>query len=185
MGISSGSTINSLARDETFTYDNVGRLFTAAGYSTWQRRYQYDRYGNRTGSWDAVSGGNQSQNITLATAGGATNNRIATVNGVSYSYDAAGDVTSDGLHTYQYDCEGRIAKVDAGGANEADYSYDLNNWRVKKVTGIGGPSPVTTYYVWDGGQVISEYSTSAPTGNGVRYYYPDLLSTRMITDPNG
>src|SRR5262249_6695816 len=128
---------------------------------------------------------NQLQNITLGTTGGATNNRIATVNGVSYSYDAAGNVTSDGLHSYQYDCEGRIAKVDAGTANEADYFYDLNNWRVKKITGAAGASPVTTYYVWDGARVIAEYSTAAPTGNGVRYYHPDRLSTRMITDPNG
>src|SRR5215471_6194691 len=185
MAISSGSTINSLARDETLTYDNEGRLVTAAGYSTWQRRYAYDRYGNRTGSWDATSGGNQVQNITLGTTGGATNNRIATVNGVSYTYDAAGDVTSDTLHSYLYDCEGRIAKVDAGSSNEADYFYDLNNCRLKKVTGVGGVSPVTNYYVWDRAQVIAEYSTSAPTGNGVRYYHPDRLSTRVITDPNG
>src|SRR5215471_853997 len=185
MAISSGSTINGQARDETFTYDNEGRLVTAAGYSTWQRRYVYDRYGNRTGSWDATSGGNQLQNITLGTTGGATNNRIATVNGVSYTYDAAGDVTSDALHAYQYDCEGRIAKVDPETSSEADYFYDLNNWRVKKVTGAGGSSPVTTYYVWDVGRVLAEYSTAAPTGNGVRYYHPDRLSSRMITDATG
>jgi len=185
MAISSGSTINGQARDETFTYDNEGRLVTAAGYSTWQRRYVYDRYGNRTGSWDSTSGGNQLQNITLGTTGGATNNRIATVNGVSYSCDSAGDVTSDGLHTYQYDCEGRIANVDPGTSGEADYYYDVDDWRVKKVTGAGGSSPITTYYVWDAGQVIAEYSTSAPTGNGVRYYHPDRLSNRMITDTNG
>jgi RHS repeat-associated protein len=185
MAISSGSTINGQARDETFTYDNVGRLVTAAGYSTWQRRYAYDRYGNRTASWDAVSGGNQLQNITLGTTGGATNNRIATVNGVNYSYDASGNVLSDGAHSYQYDCEGRLAKVDPGTANEADYFYDLNNRRVKKVTGVGGLSPVTTYYVWNSGEVIAEFSTNAQTGNGVRYYHSDRLSTRMITDPNG
>jgi hypothetical protein len=185
MAISSGSTINSQARDETFTYDNVGRLVTAAGYSIWQRRYAYDRYGNRTGSWDATSGGNQLQSITLGTTGGATNNQIATVNGVSYTYDAAGDVTSDALHSYQYDCEGRIAKVDPGTSNEADYYYDVDNGRVKKVTGVGGSSPITTYYVWDSGRVIAEYSTASQTGNGVRYYHRDRLSTRMITDPNG
>jgi len=161
------------------------RSLEAPGRGTWQRRYEYDRYGNPTGSWDATSGGNQLQSIRLGTTGGATNNRIATVNGVSYTYDAAGDVTSDALHAYQYDCEGRIAKVDPETSSEADYFYDLNNWRVKKVTGAGGSSPVTTYYVWDVGRVLAEYSTAAPTGNGVRYYHPDRLSSRMITDATG
>src|SRR6266498_3846340 len=44
-------TINGQNRNQAFTYDNVGRLATATGLSTqgaWARRYEYDRYGNRT-----------------------------------------------------------------------------------------------------------------------------------------
>jgi len=36
-------------------------------------------YRKRTASWDATSGGNQLQSITLGTTGGATNNQIPTV----------------------------------------------------------------------------------------------------------
>lgn len=33
--------------------------------------------------------------------------------------------------------------------------------------------------------MIAEYSTSAPSGNGIRYYHPDRLSTTMISDRMG
>ncbi|MGH9761960.1 MAG: RHS repeat-associated core domain-containing protein, partial [Blastocatellia bacterium] len=194
VAVSPGSTIAGAARDETFTYDDVGRLVTAAGWGAWQRSYTYDREGNRTGEGNTTSPGTQLQSISIATntfsstAFGTTsgpNNRIASVNGATYQYDASGNLTSDGVHTYQYDAEGRLAVVDHGiPGQEADYSYDVNNWRVKKVTSVGGPSPVTTYYVWESGRVIAEYGTAAPSNNGVRYYHPDQLSNRVITDTN-
>jgi RHS repeat-associated protein len=193
MAISAGSTINGLARDQAFTYDNMARLTSATGWNTWQRRYDLDRWGNRTAQWNSVSGGTQIQTITLQTgSGGVINNRIASVSGLgggSYTYDAtgAGYLISDGVHNYQYDGEGRLATVDAGTQAEADYSYDVSNWRVKRVTGAGpGGNPVPTYYIWDAGQVIAEYSTApTPAPGGLKYYHPDRLSTRMTTDPFG
>jgi YD repeat-containing protein len=79
-------TISGQNRNQAFTYDNVNRLVTASGWSTWGRRFAYDRWSNRTGMWDAVSGGNQLQNISIALTGGVANNRIGIVNGVTYSY---------------------------------------------------------------------------------------------------
>ena len=56
-----GSIINSGIKDQSFNYDQVGRLVQASGYGVedqWQRRYTYDRWGNRkkvesfdTGVW--------------------------------------------------------------------------------------------------------------------------------------
>ncbi|HKV39365.1 MAG TPA: RHS repeat-associated core domain-containing protein, partial [Blastocatellia bacterium] len=181
------------SRNQSFTYDNEGRLVTATG-SNWNRRYAYDVWGNRTGEWDATAGGNQLQSISLApqtqpSVTGFPSNQIASVsaNGVqsTYTYDASGNVTSDGAHSYTYDTEGRLAKVDAGSPSESDYSYDANNWRVKKVTNFNG-SATTTYYVWDSGRVIAEYSTAPVTNTvPVKYYHPDRLSTRAITDSTG
>ena len=190
MKIAPGSTINGQARDQSFTYDNVGRLVTAtgtgSGLGAWQRRYGYDRWGNRTGVWNAVSGGTQLQTVSIAVSGGAPTNRINTVTEggavASYSYDAAGNVTNDGRHTYQYDAENRIVSVDKSGATIlATYAYDGGNRRVKKATG-----GVTTYYIWEGAQAIAEYSTAgASGGGGLKYYLSDRLSTRMITDGSG
>lgn len=168
-------TINGQGRNETYTYDDLGRLASASGFYS-QRNYTYDRWGNRT----AVSGGS-SQTVTLQPQPGAPtgvpNNRIATVGSVGCLYDAAGNLTSDGVHTYQYDAEGRVATVDATGV---EYSYDSANRRVKKAVGS-----TTTYYVWEGARVIAEYSNGAAGAGGTGYHLADRLSTRITTDTNG
>jgi hypothetical protein len=168
---SPASTINGQARNQTFTYDDLGRLVTATGWATWQRRFDYDRWGNRTGVWDATSGGLQIQSVTLQQQPGAPagvpSNRSTTITnggtGLTQTYDAAGNLIGDGVHTYQYDGENRIARVDAGTSNEADYFYDANNCRVKKTT---SNNTYTTYCIWEGGQVIAEYSNARPVGPG-------------------
>ena len=172
-------TINSQGRGQDFTYDKMGRLSTASGWGTWQRRYQYDRWGNRTGVWNATSGGTQLQNVSLVMQGSAPNNRIASINGTAYTYDPAGNLTGDGPHTYTYDAANRLTKVDSG--LSGSYSYDFGHRRVKRTTSQG-----TTYYVWEGSVVIAEYSTTGPqTAGGLKFYHPDRLSTRLVTDSNG
>src|SRR5215510_10253337 len=68
--VSVNGTINGQGRNQAFAYDNVGRLVTATGWGAWARRYDYDRYGNRTAVWDAASGGSQLQNTALEQVGG-------------------------------------------------------------------------------------------------------------------
>ena len=112
----------------SYSYDLLARLNTSSqttnGVSA-QRRFVYDRWGNRTGVWDAVTGGNEIQSITIKQSGGAPTNRIQTLtnNGVTvnYDHDSNCNVTSDGQHTYQYDGENRLVTVDGGAAQ---YSYD-------------------------------------------------------------
>jgi RHS repeat-associated protein len=185
-------TIKGLARDETFTYDNAGRLVTASGWGAWGRQYNYDRWGNRTKTLDTLNGNAVLQNFTLNQQPGsfpsAPNNQLMadTQNSITYGYDLRGNLTSDGFHSYAYDVEGRLAKVDAGMPNEFDYSYDFNIWRVTKVPGSANTTGATTYYVWNAGQVIAEYSNAAPTAPASpMYYHPDRLSTRLITDGSG
>lgn len=170
MSVPAGSTVNGQPRNETYTYDDLGRLGSAGGYYA-QRNYSYDRWGNRT----AVSGGS-SQTVAIQQPGGVVNNRVANVNGITYVYDSAGNLTNDGVHSYQYDAAGRLATVDG---TAATYTYDAANHRVKKLAGA-----YTTYYVWEGGSVIAEYS-NAPAGSGLKYYLADQLSTRVVTDNSG
>ncbi|MEK6288220.1 MAG: hypothetical protein AABO57_21080, partial [Acidobacteriota bacterium] len=102
--MSISGTINSTTESAAYTYDNLGRLVTSnqtSNGASAQRRFAYDRWGNRTGVWDAISGGNQIQSITLQQSGGAPTNRLASITSgstVNYTYDAAGNVTNDGVH---------------------------------------------------------------------------------------
>jgi RHS repeat-associated protein len=62
-----------------------------------------------------------------------------------YSYDAAGNVLNDGTHSYTYDAENRMIKVDNG--STATYAYDPDGHRVQKITTTGNYSdPAGTWY---------------------------------------
>jgi hypothetical protein len=41
-----------------------------------------------------------------------TGNRLASAGGVTYKYNAAGNMTYDGSHNYYYDAENRLIQVD-------------------------------------------------------------------------
>src|SRR5205823_1991635 len=83
-------------------------------------------------------------NIASDPVSGARNNRL-----IGYSYDAAGDMISDGSHAYSFDAEGRITAVDNGAAT---YVYGAENQRLRKNV-TGQPS---TEYVYFGGNTIAE-----------------------------
>jgi RHS repeat-associated protein len=194
--------IGGTTESASYTYDLLGRLVTSnqtSNGASAQRRFVYDRWGNRTEVWDATSGGTQIQSVTLEQSGGAPTNRLTSVTNsgatVNYSYDSAGSVTSDGVHSYGYDAENRLVSVDGG--STASYGYDHQNRRVKKVVGS-----TTTHYVWEGWQVIAEHNGSsgavvseyifagdrmiAREQSGRVFFLQDRLSIRAtITDGQG
>jgi len=199
--MSISGTIGGVTESAAYTYDDLGRLVTSnqtSNASIAQRRFAYDRWGNRTGMWDATSGGNQIQSIALQQSGGAPTNRITSVTSgstVNYSYDAAGNVTNDGVHSYGYDSENRIVSVDGG--STASYAYDNENRRHKKTIGA-----TVTHYVWGSSQVIAEHNGStgavlidyvysgsrmiAKVASGTtQYFLSDRLSVRLSLDSSG
>jgi RHS repeat-associated protein len=112
------------------------------------------------------------------------------------TYDAAGNVTNDGLgNTPTYDAENRIA-TDAG----YTYSYDADGMRMEKTNGSSG----TMYWPGPDGEVLTETDLTGtineeyayfngeriaridrPSGT-VHYYFSNHLgSASVITDANG
>ena len=78
-----------------------------------------------------------------------------------FTYDAAGDVTADGIYTYQYDAEGRLATVDSGSTES--YIYNALGQEVRFTT----PN-----YTWDhvydaAGSWIGRYSNGGWPVSGV------------------
>ncbi len=109
-----------------------------------------------------------------------------------YSYDAAGNMTGDGVYTYTFDAENRIISS-SGGVN---YTYDGNGLRVEKSNGtlywrsLAGDTLAETDL---SGNTIAEYVFFAGrrvdrlNSNGSPYfYYTDPLgNTRTMTDASG
>jgi RHS repeat-associated protein len=103
----------------TYGYDDFGRVSSAS--KTGQSfNWKYDPAGNR---WqqNAPQGGPAPQYSFDA------NNHIT---GSGVVYDAAGNITNDGLgNTYTYDAEGRVLTV--AGSNSASYVYDALGRRAR------------------------------------------------------
>lgn len=179
------------ARGTAYTYDELGRLKIAqttnlTSTNTWKLKYIYDRYGNRLGQIPVAG----TSNAPLSELNiDPTTNRILSG---GFSYDANGNVLTDGLHTYTYDAENRIVSVD-GAANT--YAYDVGGARVRK----NG-----TLYIYSGPKVIAEYANGAAAtspnveyvylkdqlvakiaSGATTYFYGDHLSTRSEADNTG
>ena len=117
----------------------------------------------------------------------ATNNRIIprTSPLEYYEYDAAGDVKKgQGGDAFAYDGENKLVQYQGGATQSggADYFYDGDGWRVKKVK----PSETTIFVYNINGQLVAEYTSSIPANNGTSYLTSDALgSTRVITKADG
>ena len=134
---------DSLNGNWTYAYNGFNRLSQAS--QTGQAfNYKYDRFGNR---WQ--------QNVTTGSGPNPSytfdaNNHI-TSSGIVY--DAAGNITNDGLgHTYTYDAEHRLLTV--AGPSSASYTYDSIGQRVRQTVGSSSKD-----YVFDqAGRVITQMS---------------------------
>ena len=91
-----------------YVYDTLNRLACAqaTGSATYNLAFTYDRYGNMACQTNGQTNG-PCPNWTFNSSA----NQITTA---GYTYDAAGNVTSDNLTNYQWDAEGRLKSVNSG-----------------------------------------------------------------------
>ena len=144
----------------TYSYDAMNRVSTMNDAVTAQPcrglTWAYDVWGNRP-QQNVTAGSCPSPQLSFD-----SKNRLT---GAPYTYDAAGNLLTDGNHSYTYDAENRIIKVDGG--STASYFYDAEGRRVQK-TATGK----TTDYIYDlAGRVIEENQTSPSIAVQVSYVY--------------
>src|ERR1700749_573461 len=118
--------------------------------------YSYDRYGNRVSQTALQTGYNFNPTINPA------NNQITTG---GYTYDAAGNMLNDTVHSYTYDAEGNLTKVDGG--STAQYVYGVFNRRIHVQT----PSATTEYTYDYAGRRISSWLSPNNSGIEGRIYW--------------
>ena len=175
-----------LSYTQAFSYDQLNRLSNANenSGSSWSQTNGYDRYGNR---WIDLGGGNQSLYFNPA------NNRIT--NG-GYSYDAAGNLLTDNLHSYTFDAGNKIRKVD----NVSAYVYDGEDQRVRKLIGENlrfiygiGRQQIAEYdgatgnlkkeYIYGANGLVATIEPTTVNANGTRFTTSDHLgSPRLVTN---
>ena len=138
-----------------YAYTNRSEVDSSAKYvltSNWLpgallagtgRDYTYDPIGNRTVDQAGAYSANGPNQYTVAP-------------GVSsFSYDANGNMTGDGIRTYAYDAENRLITVTQGGSTW-NYKYDYFGRRIAK----WGTGITETRFLYDGWNLIAELDAS-------------------------
>ena len=189
---------NNPTLNQGYGYDVLDRLTSDTQFNGGTqpvRGYTYDPTGNRLTS--TVTGILPTSYTTASTS-----NRLINTSGgqvATYSYDAMGNIQSDGSRAFVYKASGRMSSVTVSGQTTS-YTINAFGQRVRKVTGA-----VTTIFVYDeGGRLLGEYDGSGNqiaehiyfngmpvavmklvAGNPKVYQvYPDHLGTpRAIIDP--
>jgi RHS repeat-associated protein len=120
------SSATNAAKTAAYTYDDLYRLTgttvtQAANGDNYSRAYTYGSTGNMLSRSDVGS-------YTYSTAHPQA---VSDVAGVSYSYDDAGNLTSNGAFTHTWDYRDRLKNSTDGTTNIA-YSYDHTTQRTQK-----------------------------------------------------
>ena len=159
----SGSNNNGAAT-RAFGYNSTGEVVNSAtDTAAYDRFFDFDGIGNR----------NESRTGTASSTGGTATsytadakNHYTAIGSLSPIHDADGNMTSGPLPvapsanaTLTWDAENRLASSTASGTT-TNYQYDYLSRRISK--GSVGVSPaLTTRYVYDGWNMITEYAGSA------------------------
>ena len=145
-----------------YGYDNLNRLVnattTSGPFVDQSSSWTYDAFGNRLSEINPVAN-------TSATFTPASNQVTATSGTAVFVYDAAGNVTYDGLNHYLYDAEGRVCAVSNFVGTITGYIYDAAGIRVAKVNlnqfscNLGyGYATTNSYVLGLGGEQITEFN---------------------------
>jgi RHS repeat-associated protein len=163
----------------TYFYDNLNRI-QQASTSTVSYTYDYDRYGNRLHQ-TPLNGGNALSLVYL-------NNQISAT---GVTYDASGNMTSDGNHTYNYDAENRLVSVDNG--QTATYTYNANGRRIRSnangtsIDFVYDPAGQAVGVLRSDGTLIRQDIGGLATYSDAAYFqHRDWLGNlRVVTDQTG
>ncbi|UOD27738.1 RHS repeat protein [Massilia violaceinigra] len=138
--------------DQRYHYDGHDRLigFTSA---TASQRFEYDANGNRT---KATIGSNSYIN-TIDPRSNRLTGTSGPLRAKRNTYDATGNLVSDGTIRYVYGNNGRLSSATGVGGVTIQYRYNGLGQRVIKSDAAGA----STYFVYnEAGQMVGEYNSA-------------------------
>jgi RHS repeat-associated protein len=127
-------------------YDDLARAASVNCGAPWSQTFSLDPFGNlsKSGTSNFAAG--------YVLTGGGTNNRIQSLPGVTVTYDANGNLTSDGTHSHSWDSSGNAIGVDT-----VSFTYDALNRAVEQGNGSAFTEIV---YAPTGGKIALMNSTT-------------------------
>jgi len=140
-----------------YTYDSdsrvTGMTYTAGSTQLGNLTYSYDADGRRT----AMGGSLAATGMPAAVSGNSFNadNSMTGFNGTTLSYDANGNLTSDGTDTYTWDARNHLSAI-SGSAN-ASFAYDALGRRASKTINSS-----VTQFLYDGWNPVQELAAGNP-----------------------
>jgi RHS repeat-associated protein len=162
---------------ETYGYDNANRLsgitYTKGGTTLGTLTYGPDKVGRVAtvaGSWARTS---IPAALTSATYDAA--NQVIK-RGKNFTYDANGNLTSDGTNTYGWNARDQLTSTNSGGT--VTYKYDALGRRISTTSGA-----TTTAYLYAGPNPVQEITNGTVTANQVPTLAADANVAR--TDSTG
>jgi RHS repeat-associated protein len=181
----------------TYSYDNDSHLsgisYSLNSNSVGALTYGYDVLGMR----NSVSGSFARTGLPqpILSASYDAGNQLLAWNETALSYDANGNMLSDGTHNYAWDARNHLSAIDSG--STGSFVYDPAGRRATKVI-----SGAQTNFLYDLANPVQELSGTTPTANlltggldeyfirtdssGARNFLTDALGgTAALTDTNG
>lgn len=129
------------SQSHNYGYDLVDRLTSATSTTPGNYSYGYDNLDNATSVTDPAFG------TITPTYNGL--NQVQAFNTNTYTYDANGNTTSDGVtKNYKWDAENRLIEIDyIGTSNKSVFSYDGLGRRTVDAETVSGTT-TSTRYLW-------------------------------------
>jgi len=202
-GLTSGTQAVSLAYDKAsrlqkltlpdgiqqiYGYDKAGEA-TSIAYKAGESPlgeidYAYDSDGQTEAMWGSYARLAMPEALKSTEYNAA--NELVKREGKTLSYDADGNLTSDGSNEYNWNARGELTKISGG--TSASFGYDPFGRRVSKT--LGG---TTTKLLYDGSNVTEESVEGSGTANLLTGLAPDQRFSRTssagtssyLTDPLG
>jgi len=152
----------------SYTYDVASRLTNinhlGPGGIIEALTYQYDAAGNRT----SLIRNNAAASLLPAAVASASYdaaNEQTAFAGATLTYDANGNLTNDGVNSYQWDARNRL--IGMSGGITASFNYDVLGRRTQKTLSTPS-SALSTGFLYDGNDIAAEIGGGAVGANYVR-----------------
>ncbi|MEM5777859.1 MAG: RHS repeat-associated core domain-containing protein [Candidatus Aenigmatarchaeota archaeon] len=160
-----------------YGYDDIYQLTSATYERNQAFSWVYDPAGNRLSSVETWA---QSPSRSYVPN---NLNQYSSVNGVNYTYDADGNLLSNGIRNFVWDIRNRLIEV-VNGSKTVSYKYDHNDLRISKEV-VGTIHELSRYY-YDGSLLLAEKDES---GKIQKVYINDgegiLSMVRYVYNNNG